>query len=112
MFARKTLVVIGLSFLATITILAFNTWKYGKSQSFKILPKHEVSIDIVQASQRLSEIVQIQTISNSVDAPVEKDAFLKLHAYIQASFPKVDTLLERGNHFGFQPIISVGRLRL
>jgi carboxypeptidase PM20D1 len=95
MFVRKTLLVIGLSFLATITILAFNTWKYGKSQSFNILPKHEVSIDIVQASQRLSEIVQIQTISYSVDAPVEKDAFLKLHAYIQASFPKIDTLLER-----------------
>lgn len=95
MFVRKTLVVLGLSFLAIIAVLAFNTWRYGNSESFKLLPKLEVSIDIDGASQRLAEIVQVRTISYSVDAPVEKDAFLELHAYIQAGFPKIDALLKR-----------------
>ena len=95
MFVRKTLVVLGFSFLAIIAVFAFNTWKYGKSESFKLLPKLEVSIDIDGASHRLSEIVQVRTISYSVDAPVEKDAFLALHSYIQASFPKVDAQLKR-----------------
>lgn len=95
MFIRKTLVVIGFSFFAIIAVFAFNTWKYGKSHSFQILPKQEVSIDISAASQRLSDIVQIRTISYSVDAPVEGAAFLELHAYIRESYPKIDAQLSR-----------------
>ena len=95
MFIKKTLVTIGVSFVVVAAVIAVNTWNYGKSQTFQTLPNHEMAIDMVGASKRLSDIVQIRTISYSPEAPTETDAFLKIHSYIQTTFPKIDNSLER-----------------
>ncbi|MEH6402818.1 MAG: M20 family peptidase [Sneathiella sp.] len=58
-------------------------------------------IDGQAAAQRLSQAVQIKTISTSVTAPVAAGEFDKLHALIDTSYPRVAKSLKKeviGNH--------------
>lgn len=58
-------------------------------------------IDANAAAQRLSQAVQIKTISTSVTAPVAAAEFDKMHALINTSYPLVAKSLQKeiiGNH--------------
>jgi len=84
--------------LAGIGVLAvavgINTARSG-SRQLKVAPAPTLAIDAGAAAQRLAESLRFVTISDAKDAAANAAEFDKLHAHLQASFPRLHAALKR-----------------
>lgn len=84
--------------LAGIGLLALavgiNTARSG-SRQLKVAPAPVLAFDSAAAAQRLAESLRFVTISDAKDAAVNAAEFDKLHAHLQASFPRLHAALKR-----------------
>ncbi|WP_426340242.1 M20 family peptidase [Pseudoduganella sp. S-14] len=86
--------------VAAIGVLAVavcvNTARSGSKQ-LVVEKAPALAIDEAAAAQRLSEALRFVTISDYKDADANAAEFDKLHAHLQASFPRLHTALKRQN---------------
>jgi len=86
--------------LAAIGVLAVavgvNTARSGSKQ-LAVEKAPALAIDEAAAAQRLGEALRFVTISDYKDADVNAAEFDKLHAHLQASFPRLHAALKREN---------------
>jgi carboxypeptidase PM20D1 len=96
MAVRKVLAVA----LAAIGVLAVavgvNTARSG-SRQLAVEKAPALAIDEAAAAQRLGESLRFMTISDYKDADANAAEFDKLHAHLQASFPRLHAALKREN---------------
>ncbi|WP_169543246.1 M20 family peptidase [Sneathiella aquimaris] len=86
--------------LILVAVIAFKTIT-NTPKTIQAEQINKANIDADAVAQRLSQAVQIKTISVSHSAPVAQAEFEKLHALIDASFPLVAQKLKKevfGNH--------------
>jgi carboxypeptidase PM20D1 len=86
--------------LILVAVIAFKTIT-NTPKTIQAEQINKANIDADAVAQRLSQAVQIKTISVSHNAPVAQAEFKKLHALIDASFPLVAQKLTKevfGNH--------------
>lgn len=86
--------------LAGIGVLALavgvNTARSGSKQ-LAVAPVAPLQVDEGAAAQRLGESLRFVTISDARDADANAAEFDKLHAHLQASFPRLHAALKREN---------------
>ncbi|XLZ69110.1 M20 family peptidase [Massilia sp. SR12] len=86
--------------LAGIGVLALavgvNTARSGSKQ-LSVAPAAPLQVDEGAVAQRLGESLRFVTISDAKDAEANAAEFDKLHAHLQASFPRLHAALKREN---------------
>ena len=90
---KKGLLVFGAVLLVLIGILAVNTLRFT-SEAEPVMPVTDIEVD-VGAAARLAQAVQFITVSDAGEAPLDSSAFRALHAFLEASFPRVHATLTR-----------------
>jgi carboxypeptidase PM20D1 len=93
MFKKLALLIV-IIVIGLIGVLGYNTITNTPKGS-KVDAIAKVKIDQNAAAQRLSQAVQIKTISYSNEAPTEAAEFEKLHAFIERSYPAVAAQLDK-----------------
>jgi len=86
-----TLLVILVALIAVVATKTIQNTKPEAKETNIALAK----IDAQSVAHRLSQAVQIKTISKSVDAPAAAAEFDKLHSLIDSSYPRVAKSLEK-----------------
>ena len=84
--------------LGTVIVLALILIVRGLALSSlqpEVSPVERLPIDPQEAAKRLVEAVRIQTVSYENPAKIDKAAFLRLHALLEAHYPRVHEQLER-----------------
>jgi len=80
--------------VALVAVLAFNTLTNSPPETAKS-NFSSPEIDEMAAAKRLSQAVQLKTISVSKDGPIAADEFEKLHTLLNSFFPTVAAKLEK-----------------
>ncbi len=83
------LLVVGLA-----AVVLFNTFIL-KSTQIQIEALPPVKIDSQAATDRLSQAIQIQTISIGEKAETKAEEFQKFHRFLESSYPKIHTVLQK-----------------
>lgn len=100
---------ISLLLLATLVLLAVivltNTYSKGSKQR-DARPIEHVKVDGMAAAQRLAGAVKMRTISYDGRPDASAAEFLKLHAYLQETFPRVHRALKREVVGGYSLLYS------
>lgn len=91
---KKILAVLGIAVLVLFAILLIRASTL-ESRQVKAEPVTDLAVDANAAAQRLAGAVRFPTISHEGGRNVETQAFLGLHQYLQASFPRVHQALRR-----------------
>ena len=91
---KKILAFLGLAILVLAAILLVRASTL-ESRQIKAEPVTDLGVDAKAAAQRLAGAVRFPTISHEGGQNVEAQAFLGLHRYLQASFPRVHQALRR-----------------
>jgi carboxypeptidase PM20D1 len=119
--ARNILVRLGAPFVLLAAVMLAQTARDGSAQVV-VTPALSSPIP-VGAAERLAGSLRIATISAEDPAAFDADAFQALHAYLQASFPRVHSHLQRetvnehsllyrwqGSNSSLKPILLIGHL--
>ncbi len=77
-----------------VVILGVNTLRHG-SRQVAAAPIQAVTIDEKGAADRLSSIIQFRTVSSYDDSLQNVDEFLKLHSFLETSYPAAHSALTR-----------------
>ncbi len=80
--------------LLLLAILVFRTLGFGSRQA-ATTPAAVAEVDVAAAADRLARGLRIQTISHSLEGPVEAEAFLALHRQLANDYPRVHQTLQR-----------------
>lgn len=91
---KKILAVLGLAVLLLAAVLLFRASTL-ESRQIQAEPVTDLTVDADAAAQRLAGAVRFPTISHEGGQNVEAQAFLDLHEYLRASFPRVHQTLTR-----------------
>src|SRR5687768_1435134 len=91
---KKTLAVLGIALLVLVIVLLVRAATL-ESRQVKAEPVTDLAVDANAAAQRLAGAVRFPTVSHEQGRDVEAQAFLDLHRYLQASFPRVHQTLTR-----------------
>lgn len=91
---KKTLAVLGIAVLVLVAVLLVRASTL-ESRQVKAEPVTDLAVDANAAAQRLAGAVRFPTISHEGGRNVEARAFLDLHRYLEASFPRVHQALRR-----------------
>lgn len=83
-----------LGVLIILLIVGFNASTYDSKQ-IEIVGIDGIDVDSVAASQRLSEAIQLATISYQSPSDFEAEPFLQLHQLMADRFPFVERVLEK-----------------
>ncbi len=75
-------------------VLAVNTLRQG-SRQLDLAPLAVLTVDKEGASARLAEAVRARTVSSATDPTLNADQFERLHAMLQAHYPKAHAVLKR-----------------
>jgi carboxypeptidase PM20D1 len=92
--ARRILLRLGGPLMVLAGVTLAQTARGGSAQQLVMPPAPSVPIP-AGAAERLAGSLRIQTISTEDPAGFNTDAFRALHAYLQVSFPKVHSHLQR-----------------
>src|SRR5918993_3124916 len=117
----KILVPLGAAFIVISAVTLAHTARAG-SAPYPVAPAPVVAIPS-GAAERLAGSIRIATISSEDPAAFDSGAFHALHAYLQAAFPRVHSLLRReivskhsllytwqGSDSALKPILLMGHL--
>jgi len=91
---KKAVSAIILLIAVLVAAVAVNTWRQG-SRQISVPPAPPLAVDAGAAARRLSEAIRFKTVSSLEDASLNADQFKALHAYLQASYPRVHAALKR-----------------
>jgi len=91
---KKTLAVLGIAVLVLLAVLLVRASTLT-SRQVKAEPVTDLAVDANAAAQRLAGAVRFPTVSHEQGKNVEAQAFLDLHRYLEASFPRVHRTLTR-----------------
>ena len=80
--------------LTLIVILAVNTANF-ESRQIEAEPADVSAFDSAAIAERLSRGLKLQTISHSLDGPIEAEAFFALHAQLASDYPLTHKTLVR-----------------
>lgn len=89
---RHALNLSGIVLALTVAVLAVNTLRHRSRQIVVPVATH-VTIDERAVTERLARAVRFRTISYETPSDESRSEFLKLHAYLADSFPRVRTAL-------------------
>ena len=92
-FARVAVGLV-LVLLLVAAAVAMNTWRQS-SRQMVVTPAPALAFDESAAARRLGEAVAIRSISFSPAFPPATEEFRKLHALLEASFPRTHAALKR-----------------
>lgn len=119
---KKLGLLIGIGVIALVAVIAFNTFMATPNIS-NVAAVPAPSIDEMAVAKRLSQAVQIKTISHGVNAPTETAELAKLLAFIDTSYPTVAAQLDKtlindysllykweGSDPSLPPVILMGHL--
>ena len=84
----------GLTLAALTAMLAVNTWR-NPSHQMAVAAIAPLAFDQAGAIDRLAAAVQIQTISDQIDATANAPEFLRMHHHLASSFPRLHAALKR-----------------
>ncbi len=84
------LIVVG----ALAAILTVNSWRHGSRQRQFASPAR-LEVDVDAAAARLAGAVRLRTVSYEAPSAESRAALLQLHAYLEASFPRLHARLRR-----------------
>lgn len=93
MFKKLTLGLLAI-LAVLVTIVLANTYTKGSKQ-VPVQPVPHVNIDANAAAQRLAGAVRFRTITYDDKPDASADAFLRLHAYLEESFPLAHRAMQR-----------------
>ena len=91
---KKILAVLGIAILVLVAVLLVRAATL-ESRQVKAEPVTDLAVDANAAAQRLAGAVRFPTVSHEGGRNVEAQAFLGLHRYLEASFPRVHQTLTR-----------------
>jgi carboxypeptidase PM20D1 len=91
---RKGLIGLAIALALFVAALFANAQRLP-SRQMAVEPVERILLDEEQVVARLVRAVQLQTVSNEVDATFNQDQFLELHRHLQTSFPLVHAALKR-----------------
>ena len=95
--AVKKVLAVALAATGMVAVaVGVNTARSG-SRQLAVAPAPALAIDEAAAAQRLGEALRFMTISDYKDAEANAAEFDKLHAHLQASFPRLHAALKREN---------------
>jgi carboxypeptidase PM20D1 len=93
--AAKRLLAVALAGIGLLAVaVGINTARSG-SRQLKVAPAPALAIDEAAAAQRLAESLRFVTVSDAKDANANAEEFERLHAHLQASFPRLHAALKR-----------------
>ena len=91
---KKILAVLGIAVVILVAVLLIRATTL-ESRQIRAEPVADLVVDANAVAQRLAGAVRFRTVSHELGRNVEAQAFLGLHQYLQASFPKVHQTLNR-----------------
>lgn len=83
-----------LALLLLAAVLGVNTWRQP-SRQVDVAARPPVAVDEAGAARRLSEAVRLRTVSIDSQPDAAGPEFLKLHAWLQASYPRAHAAMQR-----------------
>lgn len=90
---KKALILFALACLALLSVLVLNTLRFT-SRQIAIDPVSAHPLDETGAPQRLAQALRFRTVSGE-GAAAKPEELLAFHQYLQQSFPKVHSVLNR-----------------
>ncbi|HWP35921.1 MAG TPA: M20 family peptidase [Gemmatimonadales bacterium] len=96
---KRVLAVFGVLLLSLITVLCVNTLRF-RSRQVASEPV-SISVDVQGAAGRLAGALKFRTVSFQDSAAFDGAEFERLHAYLQATFPRVHQALTRETVNGY-----------
>ena len=96
MIKRSVLAVLALVLMVVLTllVLGINTWRQG-SQQLQVPPATPIALDVNLAAQHLAGALRFRTIASADSADQSAAEFLRLHAYLQQTFPHAHAAMSR-----------------
>lgn len=91
---KRILGVLGACLLSLIAVILVRTARFA-SRQVEVQSAAPVSLDAQVVAARLARALQFQTVSLQDTAPVNHDAFMGVHRYLQEQFPLVHGRLRR-----------------
>jgi carboxypeptidase PM20D1 len=91
---RNALMLLAAAVVAVSAIVVTNTLKL-RSRQVTVEPLAQVAVDEAKVAERLGAAIRFQTVSDYAAPDLNADAFAKLHAHIQASFPALHAVARR-----------------
>lgn len=95
MIVKYLLGALGATALALIAVIGVNTLRISSPNGTSVADALDLSLDAEAAARRLAEMTRFRTISYGPDTPVEADAFLNFHAYLESTYPRAHEILGR-----------------
>ena len=80
--------------LTLALVIGLNTWR-KPSRQIQVAPLSPAAVDLDAVAKRLSQAVQLPTISSRDSAQFHPQPFLQLHALLAKQFPRVHAQLKR-----------------
>lgn len=121
-FLKKTLKVVSILVLITLSVVLFRTFNV-KSRQIESVQEVNLDIDMDKASRNLSKALQCKTISYTDPEQFDYDEFIKIHKLIDDMYPEVKKNLDKeiinnysliytwkGSNESLKPIILCGHL--
>ncbi|MGI8543819.1 MAG: M20 family peptidase [Aridibacter sp.] len=91
---KKILIILFIFLIVLAAVLLYNTWSL-KSKQLQVESLPQVKIDSQTVAGRLSQAVQIQTVSTAEKAETKAEEFQKFHRFLESSFPKIHSVLSK-----------------
>ena len=91
---RKLAYVLTTAVVALVAALLLNTVRL-RSRQLVVTPQPAAAIDVQGAAERLAGAVRLRTISYETPSAESRGEFLRLHAYLEQSFPRTHAALRR-----------------
>jgi carboxypeptidase PM20D1 len=88
------LAAIGIALLALVAVLAIKAYLFAPAEDPPVAGD-AFEIDGAAAARRLSQAIAFETLSQAPGDPVDPQAFLAFHSFLEASYPLVHQRLER-----------------
>ncbi|HZY15120.1 MAG TPA: hypothetical protein VFE74_00745, partial [Ramlibacter sp.] len=91
---RRILLFLLALLLLLAAAVAVNTLRQG-SRQLQVAPAPPLAVDAQAAAGKLAEAIRFRTIADRDDPQAGGPEFLRLHAWLQARFPRVHATLKR-----------------
>jgi len=92
---KRLLLVIATALVLLLAVMVVRTYRIPTAHSDRHTATYVAQVDSSSAAQRLSNAVQIATVSFASGAPIDTSAFIAFHAFVSSAFPRVHQTLQR-----------------
>jgi carboxypeptidase PM20D1 len=91
---KKALIIFALLCVGLLSVLLVNTFRFTSKQ-IQVEPIKTVTIDESGATGRLAQSLRFKTVSHENARGANYEELLAFHHYLQQSFPRVHSTLDR-----------------